>query len=54
MQKAIDSGINFLDTPNVYNKGESKRITGKLSMVRSTNGKTQAKLPLSTNREYLA
>jgi 1-deoxyxylulose-5-phosphate synthase len=29
MQKAVDSGINFFDTANVYNKGESERITGK-------------------------
>jgi len=29
MQKAIEGGINFFDTANVYNKGESERITGK-------------------------
>lgn len=29
MQKAVDSGINFFDSANVYNKGESERITGK-------------------------
>src|SRR5512134_785959 len=29
MQKAVDAGINFFDTANVYNKGESERITGK-------------------------
>ncbi|HEU4745165.1 MAG TPA: aldo/keto reductase, partial [Anaerolineales bacterium] len=29
MQKAVDGGINFFDTANVYNKGESERITGK-------------------------
>jgi aryl-alcohol dehydrogenase-like predicted oxidoreductase len=29
MQKAIDGGINFFDTANVYNKGESERIIGK-------------------------
>jgi aryl-alcohol dehydrogenase-like predicted oxidoreductase len=29
MRKAVDSGINFFDTANVYNKGESERITGK-------------------------
>ena len=28
MQNAVDSGINFFDTANVYNKGESERITG--------------------------
>ena len=25
----VDSGINFIDTANVYNRGESERITGK-------------------------
>jgi 1-deoxyxylulose-5-phosphate synthase len=29
MQKAVDAGLNFFDTANVYNKGESERITGK-------------------------
>lgn len=29
MQKAVVAGINFIDTANVYNKGESERITGK-------------------------
>lgn len=29
MQKAVDGGVNFFDTANVYNKGESERITGK-------------------------
>ena len=29
MQKAVDGGINFFDTANVYNKGESERITGR-------------------------
>ena len=29
MQKAVEGGINFFDTANVYNKGESERITGK-------------------------
>jgi 1-deoxyxylulose-5-phosphate synthase len=28
MQKAADGGINFFDTANVYNNGESERITG--------------------------
>ena len=26
---ALDAGINFLDTANVYNDGESERIVGK-------------------------
>ncbi|HXD11592.1 MAG TPA: aldo/keto reductase [Anaerolineales bacterium] len=29
MRKAVDGGINFFDTANVYTKGESERITGK-------------------------
>jgi aryl-alcohol dehydrogenase-like predicted oxidoreductase len=29
MQKAVEGGINFFDTANSYNKGESERITGK-------------------------
>jgi aryl-alcohol dehydrogenase-like predicted oxidoreductase len=29
MQKAVDGGINFFDTANVYNQGESERIIGK-------------------------
>jgi aryl-alcohol dehydrogenase-like predicted oxidoreductase len=29
MKKAVDGGINFFDTANVYNKGESERIIGK-------------------------
>jgi aryl-alcohol dehydrogenase-like predicted oxidoreductase len=29
MQKAVEAGINFFDTANVYNKGESERIVGK-------------------------
>jgi 1-deoxyxylulose-5-phosphate synthase len=28
MQKAVDAGINFFDTANVYTKGESEKITG--------------------------
>jgi aryl-alcohol dehydrogenase-like predicted oxidoreductase len=27
---ARDAGVNFLDTANVYNKGESERVTGQL------------------------
>ncbi|MEP6894860.1 MAG: aldo/keto reductase [Chloroflexota bacterium] len=29
MQKAVEGGINFFDTANVYTKGESESITGK-------------------------
>ena len=29
MRKAVDGGINFFDSANVYNQGESERITGR-------------------------
>ena len=29
MQKAVSGGINFFDTANVYNNGESERVVGK-------------------------
>jgi aryl-alcohol dehydrogenase-like predicted oxidoreductase len=29
INRAIDGGINFLDTANVYNDGESERVVGK-------------------------
>src|ERR1044071_866748 len=29
MHKAVEGGINFFDTANVYTKGESERITGE-------------------------
>jgi 1-deoxyxylulose-5-phosphate synthase len=29
MNRALDSGINFFDTANVYNRGESEKIVGK-------------------------
>jgi aryl-alcohol dehydrogenase-like predicted oxidoreductase len=29
MQKAVDSGVNFFDTANVYGMGESERVVGK-------------------------
>src|SRR5688572_5099918 len=29
IHRAIDEGINFIDTANVYAKGESERIVGK-------------------------
>ncbi len=36
IKKALDAGINFFDTANVYSKGTSEEITGKLlwSMVK--------------------
>jgi len=38
MQKAIDRGINFFDTANVYNKGESERIIGKFLKENNLRG----------------
>jgi aryl-alcohol dehydrogenase-like predicted oxidoreductase len=35
MQRALDAGLNFIDTANVYNKGESERVVGKFL---KTNG----------------
>jgi 1-deoxyxylulose-5-phosphate synthase len=29
-QRALDAGINFFDTANLYSRGESERITGKI------------------------
>ena len=29
IHRAIDAGVNFLDTADVYNDGESERITGR-------------------------
>lgn len=35
MQKAVDGGINFMDTANVYNHGESERVIGKFLKSRN-------------------
>ncbi len=35
MQKAVEGGINFFDSANVYNQGESERITGRFLKERS-------------------
>lgn len=42
MQKAVDGGINFFDTANVYNKGESERIIGRF--LRENNSREQVVL----------
>ena len=35
MHRAIEGGINFFDTANVYNNGESERVIGKLLKERN-------------------
>ena len=29
IERALEAGINFIDTANVYNRGESERVVGK-------------------------
>ena len=48
MQKAIDGGINFFDSANVYNKGESERITGKF--LKENNLREQVVLATKVHR----
>ena len=47
MQKAFDGGINFFDTANVYNKGESERIIGKF--LKENNLREQVFLATKVN-----
>ena len=47
MQKAVDGGINFFDTANVYNKGESERIIGKF--LKENNLREQVFLATKVN-----
>ena len=30
INRAMDGGINFIDTANVYNQGESEKIVGRV------------------------
>jgi 1-deoxyxylulose-5-phosphate synthase len=39
MRRAVDGGINFLDTANVYNSGESERVTGKFLKQNDLRGR---------------
>ncbi|HET9911950.1 MAG TPA: aldo/keto reductase [Anaerolineales bacterium] len=47
MQKAVEAGINFFDTANVYNKGESERIVGKF--LKENNLRDQIVLATKVN-----
>ena len=47
MRKAVDSGINFFDTANVYNRGESERIIGKF--LKDNNLREQVILATKVN-----
>jgi aryl-alcohol dehydrogenase-like predicted oxidoreductase len=47
MQKAVEGGINFFDTANVYSKGESERITGKF--LKENNLREQVVLATKVN-----
>jgi len=47
MQKAVDNRINFFDTANVYNKGESERIVGKF--LKENNLREQVILATKVN-----
>jgi aryl-alcohol dehydrogenase-like predicted oxidoreductase len=47
MQKAVDGGINFFDTANVYNNGESERIVGKF--LKENNLREQVVLATKVN-----
>jgi aryl-alcohol dehydrogenase-like predicted oxidoreductase len=40
VQRAIEAGINFFDTADMYSLGESERITGKLLREFSRAAKT--------------
>src|SRR5512146_2788041 len=47
MQKAVEAGINFFDTANVYNKGESERVVGKF--LKDNNVRDQVVLATKVN-----
>jgi aryl-alcohol dehydrogenase-like predicted oxidoreductase len=47
IHKALDAGINFIDTANVYNAGESERLVG-----RAIAGGKRAKIVLATKAHF--
>lgn len=47
IHQALDAGINFLDSANVYNRGESERVVGK-----ALAGDRRAKVVLATKAHF--
>lgn len=47
IHRALDSGVNFIDTANIYNDGESERIVGK-----ALNGGKREKVILATKVHF--
>ena len=47
LDRALEAGINFVDTANVYNKGESERIVGK-----ATAGPRRHRVLLATKGHF--
>lgn len=47
IHKAIDAGINFMDTANVYNQGESERVVSK-----ALSGNRREKIILATKCHF--
>ncbi len=47
IHKTLDAGINFLDTANMYNRGESERVVGK-----ALDGERRTKVILATKVHF--
>ena len=47
IHKALDAGINFLDTANMYNRGESERVVGN-----ALDGERRTKVILATKVHF--
>ncbi len=51
IKRALDAGINFFDTADVYSLGESEKITGNLLRALSASGaRMSSSPPRSTGR----